>query len=213
MRDLFEREMNRLSEYMVSLPWEDQKFYAAFLAQSYFFTRHSTRLLALACAKADFHDDALHQRFAVHIPAQSGQERIVLNDLRKLGYREANEESPETRNLYETQYFKIERECPSSLLGYILALEGVANLIGPRILDRLISTYGREASRFIDLHAGESADSINKAFNEIEDLNELQKRLVSMNFNQSCRNYQHMLASIQDRLKFFENLSAGDYCS
>lgn len=197
--------MDRLTEEMTRLPWENKRFYASFLAQTYYFVRHSTRLLALASAYS--FDDSLHRRYAAHIAEEKGHDRLALNDLNRLGVN-LEPELPQTRNLYETQYYKIERENASSLMGYILALEGVASMICPKIMTRITQAHGAECAKFLKLHIEEDPDHVEKAFAEIEALKEQELAQVVHNLIQSCSNYASMLTAIQNKtLIAVENLS------
>ncbi|HWU44947.1 MAG TPA: hypothetical protein VN132_15950, partial [Bdellovibrio sp.] len=47
-------------------PWEDKNFYCAWLAQTTYYVRHSTRLLALGGALAPLQQQELHNRFLKH---------------------------------------------------------------------------------------------------------------------------------------------------
>ena len=198
-------EMDRLTEEMIRLPWENKRFYASFLAQTYYFVRHSTRLLALASAYAT--DDSLHRRFAAHIAEEKGHDRLALNDLTRLNVP-LEEELAQTRNLYETQYYKIERENSSALMGYILALEGVASLICPKIMGRITQAHGADCAKFLKLHVEEDPDHVDKAFAEIEALGSDQLKMVTKNLIQSCNNYSSMLAAVNVQTqKLTENIS------
>lgn len=193
MKTAFKNEMSALSELMIHLPWENRKFYTSFLTQTYYFVQHSTRLLALAAAHASLDEDSLHRRYSAHIAEEKGHEKIALNDLKKLGVENLAAKSIAAKNMYETQYFKIEREHPASLFGYILALEGVASLICPLFIAKVYSAHGTDASKFLKLHVEEDPDHVDKALEVIASLpSELQK-LIQDNMNQSTRNYRSLL--------------------
>lgn len=197
--------MENLTEEMLRLPWENKRFYASFLAQTYYFVRHSTRLLALASAYAA--EDSLHRRYASHIGEEKGHDRLALNDLTRLGVQ-LEPELPQTRNLYEPQYYKIERQDSSALMGYILALEGVASLICPKIMDRITQAHGEECAKFLKLHVEEDPDHVDKAFAEIESLNPDLMTQVTANLIQSCANYSAMLEAVRHQTSLaVENLS------
>ena len=128
MIQTYKSQMQRLAEEIVKYPWESEQFYAEYLAQTYFFVRHSTRLLALAGARCDAATrNSLHLRFLKHASEEKNHELVVLKDLMALGYRiEEYNEAASTKALYATQFYNIDYISPESFFGYIFALEGVA---------------------------------------------------------------------------------------
>lgn len=194
MKVIFDQEIARLKEYMLSLPWEDSRFYQTFLSQTFYFVQHSTRLLALASASVPLTENSLHRRFASHIFEEKGHDMLALNDLKKLsGGSGLSQELPETKNLYEGQYYKIQKLHSAALFGYILALEGVASLICPHFVDRVYQTHGVEAARFLKLHIEEDPDHVEKAFAELEGLQPQVYEFAAQNLVQSFRNYRLLL--------------------
>ncbi|AGH96007.1 iron-containing redox enzyme family protein [Pseudobdellovibrio exovorus] len=193
MKTTFKNEISSLSEMMIHLPWENRKFYISFLTQTYYFVQHSTRLLALAAAHASLEEDSLHRRYSAHIAEEKGHEKIALNDLKKLGVENLEAKSITAKNLYETQYFKIEREHPASLFGYILALEGIASLICPLFIEKVYRAHGTESSRFLKLHVEEDPDHVDKALEAIASLPAQLQLLIQDNMRQSVRNYRALL--------------------
>lgn len=197
MRDIFKAEIETVREVMLRLPWEDAHFYASYLTQTYYFVRHSTRLLAMASAYAKFDQDALHRRFGSHIAEEKGHDLIALADLKKLGFLELEEELPATRNLYEGQYYKIQKLDSAALLGYILALEGVASSVCPLFIERIYQAYGKQCALFLKLHVEEDPDHVDKAFEQVEALPATLRQLVEENLVQSFRNYVSFLKNIE----------------
>lgn len=194
MRTLFNNEIAGLKQYMLSLPWEDSDFYQVFLSQTYYFVQHSTRLLALASACTPMNENSLHRRFAAHISEEKGHDQLALNDLKKLsGGTGLSRELVETKNLYEIQYYKIQKLHSAALFGYILALEGIASLICPHFVDRVYQAHGVEAARFLKLHIEEDPDHVDKAFAELKDLQPMVFEFTAQNLVQSFRNYKSVL--------------------
>ncbi|MBY0554036.1 iron-containing redox enzyme family protein [bacterium] len=205
MKQVFESEIKKISTLMTGLPWEDKNFYATYLTQTYYFVCHSTRLLALASGNTKLTENALHRRFSDHIAEEKGHEKIALNDLKKMGITNLQPESGVTRNLYETQYYKIERIHPASLFGYILSLEGVASLIIPNFIQRIYSAHGVENSLFLKLHVEEDPGHVEKALDVIAQLPADQQEIILENLIQSSRNYSMFL---QECLAIHKNSSA-----
>src|SRR5262245_10458503 len=109
--------MVRTLQALQEAPWESKEFYAEFLAQSYYYTSYSTRLLAMAAALSGPDEGAFFKRSIQHISEEHGHDRIALTDLKRLGSTiENHRELGLTRTIWEAQFWKVQR-APTSLLG------------------------------------------------------------------------------------------------
>lgn len=181
-------------------PWLDRRRYGDWLAQTYYYVRHSTRLLAAAAARFEFTErgDAMHHRFGAHFGEEKKHELLALHDLKSLGFTlEQFPERPLTRAFYEAQYFKVEHLHPASLLGYILLLEGVAVSRGRWISERVETAFGKGCATFVNVHAADDPDHIEKALEQVQALDEMPRALVEQNLLQSTELYTAMLASLR----------------
>lgn len=170
----------QVGNLICELPWENEKFYANYLAQTYYYVSHSIRLLGLAIARLE--SDIVRKRFVTHISEEHGHEKLCVNDLKFLGLTPGDfKEQSLTKAFYQTQYFKTDRN-PISLLGYILALEILAAKVLPRVNIRLKELYPRSIS-FVKVHAEEDQDHIESAFKQLEMLNEADTAAVLENFD------------------------------
>src|SRR5262245_13457821 len=68
-----------------SFPWAHREAYAAWLAQTYYYVSHSTRLLALAASRYTVADDAFHLRCLEHLREEKSHEKLATADLKALG--------------------------------------------------------------------------------------------------------------------------------
>jgi hypothetical protein len=186
-----------------SFPWSNRKAYADFLAQTYYYVRHSTRLLAVAAARFphDERGDALHSRFSAHMAEEKRHELLCVHDLKKIDAKLADlPERHATRMFYQPQYYKVEYESPLSLFGYILPLELIGPLHGRRILSLLVEQYGLGSVSFLKLHAEEDIAHLDKALSILEGIPSREGALVRENMSQTTHAYTHMLKEIQDGL-------------
>jgi hypothetical protein len=134
MKQEYKKAMSWLGVNLKALEWSDREFYANYLAQTYYFVSHSTRLLALAAARFSTKQNDLHLRFLEHAKEEKNHDLAVLSDLKHLGFSISQiPESPYTRSLYATQYYSIEHLRPELFFAYILVLEGVAVEVYPEI--------------------------------------------------------------------------------
>jgi thiaminase len=199
MREHVERCTAEMRAAMEGFPWRRRECYAEWLAQTYFYVRHSTRLLAASAARFPFGElgDSLHYRFAAHINEEKRHEQLCLHDLKQLGLSLAQfRERHSTRTFYETQYYKIEHESPSTLFGYIVALEAFGPAYGPYIVAEVTAEFGDKCAAFIKLHADEDEDHIEKALKMIAVVTPNERELVLQNLEQTTYAYRAMLAEI-----------------
>lgn len=193
------KNMETISTIIDSFPWEDPQKYANFLAQTYYFVRHSTRLLMTAGGRMKHSDQVFFRRFLAHLGEENGHENLLLNDLKNLGYS-INDfpETPETRMFWESQYYKIEHNDPLSLLGYIFVLEKLGAIEGSKLMNVIPGLYGQKACSFIKVHGEEDIDHIEKAVEQIESLPLHRYKLVKENIDQSISAYIIFLNKIAE---------------
>lgn len=200
MKALLSECVARLGSGLSAFPFEDPRCYADWLAQTYYYVRHSTRLLAAAAARfsLDAFGDRLHQRFAAHMAEEKRHERLATHDLHALG--KDLDQFPErdtTRQFWEPQYYKIEHEDPIALFGYILALEGMSAAHGPAALARAQQAHSPAATKFLEVHAQDDEDHLAKALTMIAGLDEHRGDVVRINMRQSTHGYLAILSDIR----------------
>jgi len=180
-------------------PWTDRDKYANWLAQTYWYVRHSTRLLCAAAARFGFDDagEALHLRFGAHVSEEKRHELLALHDLKGLGQTlEAYPERALTRAFYETQYAKIERDGPGALLGYILLLEGLAIERGTWMVEQITPVFGNGVVSFLKVHAGDDPEHVQKALKVLDLLPENEQLSAKQNLLHTTALYRAMLADL-----------------
>lgn len=183
--------------------------YAQYLAQTYYFVCHSTRLLALSAARFTAAQEALHRRFIAHMAEEKGHHLIASADLKKLGY-DINQipELATTKILYETQYYKIEYLDPTALFGYILALEGISVTRGKDLYPTLEAKFGKQTTGFLRVHAEDDVEHLDTAFEYINQLEPSQIALIKDNFTQTCQMYGFFLDGITKNLILEKSMAA-----
>lgn len=197
MRDELHRLIDRLMDDASAFPWEAPQAYADFLAQTFYFTSHSTRLLALAASRCPAESAVLHRGFIQHLGEEDSHELLALEDLRGLGAEvETYPERVVTRALYETQYFKIEHLGSTAFYGYVIVLEGLAAIGGPELYRRVVRAHGDGCARFLRVHTLADIDHLATDFERIETLDEGQKADIGINMIQSAEFYGLMLRQI-----------------
>lgn len=196
MKSVFSACKIEVDSALQRFPWHERTAYGDWLAQTYYYVRHSTRLLAAAAAR--FAHDArgytLHQRFGKHIGEEDRHELLALHDLEALNLRlDQFDERDATRMFYEPQYYKVEHQDPLALFGYILMLESAAASNGGWILARTDPLYGRGAGTFLRVHAEDDVEHLDRAFAALEGISPEQERIVTQSLRQSASAYLGIL--------------------
>ena len=203
MKSLLKECVDQLGRGLDRFPWSDRRAYAGWIAQTYYYVRHSTRLLAAAAARfpLDERGTALHVRFAAHMAEEKKHELLCVHDLKVLGasITELPEHSS-TRMFYEPQYYKIEHQDPIALFGYILPLEAIGPWHGQRLIEAITAAHGEKSAAFLKLHAAEDVEHLDKALEMLDGCSPGEKALVEENMRQTSYAYVSMLGDIRRQL-------------
>jgi hypothetical protein len=181
-------------------PWTERAAYADWLAQTYYYVSHSTRLLASAAARfgLDTAGSALHNRFAAHMGEEKKHELLALHDIKHLGYSiDRLPERPAARMFFEPQYFKIEHQSPMAIFGYIMPLEAAGPLLGRGVVADVTKAFGASAATFLKLHVNEDVDHLEKAFRMLESASSADRSFIEQNMRQTTFAYRTLLQDIQ----------------
>lgn len=173
--------------------------YGNFLAQSFYYVSHSTRLLAFAAGLMKKTEESYFKRFVKHIAEESAHEVLAERDLSHLGMKVSDfPQLPETKALWEPQYYKALHESPLAIMGYIISLELFSSLYLPELYLIVKNAHGEKASVFLKLHAEEDPDHTEKAIALTEQLpGELQQSILA-NALQTAKSYSYMLRACED---------------
>lgn len=157
--------IDRLYTITDAFPWESERNYANWLAQSFYYVQWTTRQLALASARTrPGSEDTLHWRFMEEAKEEKRHELLAASDLKNLGYRvEAFPELPHTAFFYQSLSYMIEREHPVVILGYSLTLEGYAAKKLSLVYPRVKNTYSDSCCSFMRLHCEVDVEHFNNA--------------------------------------------------
>jgi hypothetical protein len=200
MKTLLTACVEELAVELGRFPWTNRDAYGDWLAQTYYYVRHSTRLLAASATRFAFDDrgNALHHRFAAHMDEEKKHELLATHDLKGMSFRlEDFSERHSTRMFYETQYYKIEHQDPSALFGYILALEAMSAAHGKRITETVAAAFGDKCISFLRLHGEDDVDHLAKGLAAVEAASPDQRALIEQNLRQSTYAYCELLADIR----------------
>jgi thiaminase len=197
MENKIDMDMTPVMEVANVFPWQEKEPYANFLAQTFYYVRHSTRLLALAAGRIAPGDRKSFDRFIKHIGEERNHEELARRDIGNLGYDlDAIPEMPCTRMLWEPQYYKVEHESPMALLGYILMLEMLAANEGGEVVKVISEAHGADCLSFLQLHGQEDVKHVQEAIKLAESLGDRDRQLIRANIGQTVYAYSTWLREI-----------------
>lgn len=202
-RKNYDQLITKFSDDVMSFPWKNKEAYKGWVSQTYFYVKHSTRLLALAAARCKQNEEDLHKRFIAHLNEEKGHEVMAFNDLKNLGDHMDNyTEIPVTSLFYQNQYALIEHNGAQAFFGYVLALEGMAANIGKKIYQTVLAEHGQKATMFWKVHSEDDIEHIELALRQVEKMTSEQLGWVISSMEQSCYLYSEMLkASANNQCK------------
>ncbi len=182
-------------EAVLSYPWDNSEFYAAWLAQTYYYTSRATRLLLMAAAHCKMDQSVLHRRLAIHAGEEKGHELLAERDLKDLGFDVKNmPEFTATVALYATQFYKVQNESVDVFMGWVLPMEGIAIEYGAKIREKACSNKSQKVpTRFLDIHVDEDPGHMESAFKAIKALKPESQEMMLQNMEVTKDLYLGML--------------------
>ncbi len=198
--EMHHAHIKQLSYAIDQVKWEDKQVYGNWLAQTYYYICHSTRLLALAGSYFQQNEQKLHERFLTHAGEEMNHELIALADLKKLGFTLSDfPELPSTRSFYQTSYYAIERITPWAFYGYILALEGLAVAKASELFERVGNVHGKNTGTFLKVHAADDQEHVKQALEMLEQVPKDHLKAVLEHFETSVFNYCAILKQVKEK--------------
>jgi len=192
IKQAYEKHVARLDKAFMRYDWQSKEAYALYLAQTYRYICHSTKLLAYAAEVAN--SDELKSCLEHHVSEEKGHEHWVSGDLKRLGFDLKDfPENPETKVLYDQIYEGIKREGPAAIVGYALALEGMSARVCPKLAPELTKMYGSKCSTFIKNHAEIDPGHAAESFEILKYFSDLEKRSIAKYIELSADAYLKFL--------------------
>lgn len=196
-----EMNMQTITAAATRYPWHEKAAYAQFLAQTFYYVRHSTRLLALAAGLIPTGEKKAFDRYIKHIAEERNHELLARHDLKALGYDlDQMPEMPSTRLLWEPQYYKVMHQTPMALLGYILPLEMLAANEGGAVVQLIRQAHGSDCLSFLKLHGEEDIKHVQDALKLAESLRGTDREAVFGNIEQTIYSYATWLDDMAQRV-------------
>jgi hypothetical protein len=195
IKQAYEQNVAKLDQAFMAYDWRNRDAYAEYLAQTYRYICHSTKLLAYAADVAK--GGELKECLKHHVAEETGHEHWVAGDLKRLGYNIKDfPENPQTKDLYDSIYQGIKQEGPAAIVGYALALEGMSARVCPKLAPELTKMYGAKCSTFIKNHAEIDPGHAAESFNILKYFSENEKSAILKYMEMSTKAYLRFLAEI-----------------
>ena len=192
--DEFKSWIDHIGKQFAEFPWENQEAYAQWLAQTYFYVRHTMTMICMVAADHGAKRPEAFRQTLHHLAEERDHDLLLIRDLDHLDLKIENfQESIETSLFYQNQYYMIQNQGPESHLGYALLLEGMCAKYGPEVLRRVTKAYGREGSTFLDVHVSADQGHAEAGFSELAALGEDVAASVLVNVKQSAFLYERIL--------------------
>jgi hypothetical protein len=194
MKEFIQNELVQYERSFRDFPWDSKTAYQNWLAQTYRYVSHSTRLLVLAASRFSVGNDTLHYRFIQHAGEESRHEILASRDLEYLGYSvDSIPEYSSTSGFYQSQYYWIEHVSPISFFGYILFLEAMAVKQAGYAYQIVDKSHGPRAGNFLRVHSEEDPDHLEKAFEMLKGITQAEEKMIQANFSVSAGLYAGLL--------------------
>lgn len=190
--------VEQLGASIQKFPWENKIAYGCWLAQTYYFVRHTTSFLSLTASRFGPRQRDRQYFQLQHLREESGHDQLLLNDLAALGFKlETFEELPETAALYQSQYYFIDHENPASHWAYAYLLEGLAAKKIRTFIDRVKSSHPTGSSQFLCVHMDEDQGHFERGLGLLDHLTPVESDSFNRNLLQCAHFYAGMLEHIQ----------------
>jgi len=200
VKQTYEANIGALVDRFMNNPWDNKEFYAEYIAQTYYYVCHSTKLLKYAADHCDHPE--LKECLLHHVKEELGHEQWCLKDLINLGYDiKMFPESRVTRAMYQALYDGIDKMGPAPIIGYAIALEGMSASVCPPLAPILIKNYGDKSAAFIKNHAVIDQAHAAEGYDILKYLTRDEKEIVCQFIKTSCKAY----------IKFFDDMQAASF--
>lgn len=176
---------------------KDKMVYGDWLAQTYYYVVHSTSLLGYSLPHLK--NMELKRHFEKHLGEETRHDLLAVKDMERLGL--SMEQFPEhatTQAFYHSQYYRVNFEGGTSLLGYILFLEAMAVIWGKEAYDQIKDTH-KNSVLFLKVHAEEDPHHVDNAIGAIMKLSEAEQVVIIKNMHYTYEIYSRMLDNMLEQ--------------
>lgn len=190
-----------------AISWGDRWFYANWLAQTFYYTRHATRVISWAAAKTPHSHEWVHLKLIQHIEEEKNHEELANHDLKNLGF--SLEQFPElssTTAYYSTLFYLLEHSSPLALFGYFSILEGLAINAGVKLHHYIENQYGKNTATFLKVHCKADVKHFEEDLSILEKFNEQELLVIEKSVVLSIDLYKNLMLELGESSKLHKVL-------
>jgi hypothetical protein len=193
-----QRAVDLVHDELVRFPWAHRMAYGNLLAQTYYYVRQVSRVLAAAAARTPIDQPQLHDHFLHNISEEKEHGVLALNDLRDLDLDLSKfPEHALTTAFYETLLYRIDRAGPPVILGYFFVLEGVAGDKGKDIYKIMNDAYQGRALSFALEHVILDAEHFPQSLKLLDGMSDAELEVVRVNVHYAGALYRSMVRAVR----------------
>ncbi len=209
MKNKIQTELYKIEQIYQSLDFSDRSIYSEWLAQTYFFVKHSTRLLSLSAGLCPFEIQFFHHRALQHAHEEKSHEKLLELDLKNLGYNVSSfSELSATSTFYQAQYYAIQNINPLSFLGYVYLLEHLSISLGAKMYDQLKDSNFASSTYFLKVHAEDDVEHVDELHKLVLMFDQDTQNVILKNLRQSSFLYASILSQIAESAQLQKKLAA-----
>ncbi len=201
--ELIDREIGNFKQFFdEKKPFLDENVYAAWCAQTYYYTYHTCRLLEKAGKAVT--NPIIKETFLAHVDEEHGHENLSKLDYKivtKGGKVTDFPEFQETRAFWTMIDGEIDTD-PISMFGYALSLEFLACDLGETSIEQALK-HGKRAVHFLKEHHEVDQEHTKIMIGMLDHLNEEELSVVFKSTKMNFESYR----SILDRCCTFKSKS------
>ncbi len=192
--------ISEISDMYDLIPWEKREVYAQWLAQTYFYTRHATRIISWAAAKTPHTHEWVHLKLIKLIEEEKNHEELAHHDLRNLNFSlDEFSEFSSTTAYYSTLYHLIEHQNPLCIFGYFSILEGLALTAGVKLYQYVEKQYGKNTTSFLKVHCVADVKHFEEDISILAKFNEKELDVIERSVDLSISLYKTMIKELTEK--------------
>jgi pyrroloquinoline quinone (PQQ) biosynthesis protein C len=195
LKQILNESIHKMVEKTKQIDNLNPEVYKWWLAQTYFYTSHSEKLLRYFSENSS--NELIAKRWLAHADEEAGHENMAIGDLKRMGGKiEDYIELPETSALYKTQYFIAKETHGIANFGWALALEGLAAHMCKDMIDQMVEAHGENCMKFILVHVNEDPAHLDAALEVVSQIGATDQ--IIQNIQNTAYYYCKMLDELEE---------------
>jgi len=194
--------LDKVAQMSKNFPWDNKEAYATWIANTHYYVKESSLMLALAASNLPAKHKKAANRFIRHAGEEMGHEFQLEKDLKELGYKGVdpltitNEMKICHRSL---SYWGQQSENAIGFMGWVLLVEGLAVKVGGDLFLQINKNYGGKGTNFLRSHSDDDPEHLEEAYTLLKRLDASDLSIVLDSLTMYTDQYISFLASIIEK--------------